>query len=130
MTEATAAPANRLYVGNLPYSATNEQLAALFAEAGTVTNVVVMFDKFTGRSKGFAFVDMETAEAAQTAIDRFNGYELDGRALVVNVARPRAPREPGSFHGGDRGGDRRGGFGGGRGGDRGGDRGGYRSNSR
>lgn len=101
----------RLYVGNLPYKATDEDLTALFSQAGAVDNVRVMRDQATGRARGFAFVEMVTDEDAQKAISQFNEYQLDGRALVVNEARP---KPAGGFGGG-----------GGYGGDRG-DRGGRR----
>jgi cold-inducible RNA-binding protein len=105
----------KLYVGNLPYTATEEQVRTLFGEAGEIENVALITDRETGRPKGFGFVEMMTAEGAQEAIKRFNGYSFQNRNLTVNEARPREER-PG---GGDRGG-----FGGGRGGDRG-DRGGF-----
>ncbi len=79
----------RLYVGNLPYRTTEEELTALFARAGAVDNVQVMKDNMTGRARGFAFVEMATDEAAQKAIEEFHQYQMDGRALVVNEARPR-----------------------------------------
>jgi RNA recognition motif-containing protein len=79
----------RLYVGNLPYQTTDEQLTELFARAGTVENVRVMRDMATGRARGFAFVQMATDEEAQRAVTEFHQYQLDGRALVVNEARPK-----------------------------------------
>jgi cold-inducible RNA-binding protein len=79
----------RLYVGNLPYRATEEELTALFNRAGAVDNVQVMKDNVTGRARGFAFVEMATDEAAQKAIEELHQYQMDGRALVVNEARPR-----------------------------------------
>jgi cold-inducible RNA-binding protein len=79
----------RLYVGNLPYKTDDLELAALFGQAGEVENVQVMRDAGTGRARGFAFVEMATDEAAQKAIADFNQYQLDGRALVVNEARPK-----------------------------------------
>jgi len=79
----------RLYVGNLPYRVTEEELTALFDRAGAVDNVQVMKDNVTGRARGFAFVEMATDEAAQKAIEEFHQYQMDGRALVVNEARPR-----------------------------------------
>ena len=102
----------KLYVGNLSYSTTEEELRALFAQAGTVTSVAVIKDRDTGQSKGFAFVEMSTQAEAQKAISQFNGQNLGDRALTVNIARPREER--GGF-GGNRGGgfgDRRGGGGG------------------
>ena len=92
----------RLYVGNLSYSTTEDELRALFAQAGTVASVAVIKDRDTGQSKGFAFVEMSTQAEAQKAISQFNAKELQDRALTVNLARPREER--GGF-----GGDRRGG---------------------
>lgn len=83
----------KLYVGNLPYTVTDDQLSQYFADAGTVVSATVIMDKFSGRSKGFGFVEMSTDEEAQKAIEMVNGKEIDGRALVVNEARPQAPRE-------------------------------------
>ncbi len=99
----------RLYVGNLPYKTTDEDLNALFSRAGAVDNVRVMRDQATGRARGFAFVEMVSDEDAQKAIEEFHQYEMDGRALVVNEARP---KESGGFGGGGG----RGGYGGGGGG--------------
>lgn len=98
----------RLYVGNLPYKTTDEDLSALFSQAGAVDTVRVMRDMATGRARGFAFVEMATDEDAQKAINQFNSFEMDGRALVVNEARPK-PEGGRSF-----GGDSYGGGGGGR----------------
>jgi uncharacterized membrane protein YgcG len=109
--------AKRIYVGNLPYSATAEDLQASFAEHGEVLSTRIITDRETGRSKGFAFVEMTDENAAQSAIDALNGAEYLGRILTVNEARP---REEGMGGGG--GGGR--GFGGGGGGHRGGPRGG------
>jgi cold-inducible RNA-binding protein len=81
--------ARKLYVGNLPYTVTEEQLRTLFSEVGEIADVALITDRDTGRSKGFGFVEMETDEAAQEAINRFNGYTLDNRDLTVNEARPR-----------------------------------------
>ena len=116
---------NKLYVGNLPFASTAQDLEALFGQVGTVSVVEIIFDKFTGRSRGFAFVTMGSGEEAQKGVEKFHGYELEGRALAVNIARPREERAPrtGGFGGGGGGGDR-GGYGGGRGGRGGG--GGYR----
>lgn len=88
----------RLYVGNLPYSATEDQLTELFTKAGQVDNVRVMRDMATGRARGFAFVEMVSDDDAQKAITEFNEYKMDGRALVVNEARPKT--EGGGFGGG------------------------------
>lgn len=79
----------RLYVGNLPYSTTDEELSELFAKAGTVESVRVMRDMATGRARGFAFVDMHTDEDAQKAIEQFHQHDFSGRALMVNEARPK-----------------------------------------
>ena len=85
--------AKKLYVGNLPYSATNDSLRDAFAQAGTVVSANVLMDKMTGRSRGFGFVEMEDADADK-AIEALNGKELDGRKIVVNEARPMAERAP------------------------------------
>jgi RNA recognition motif-containing protein len=79
---------SRLYVGNLPYKITDDQLQDLFATAGAVESVRVMRDLATGRARGFGFVQMKTDADAQKAIEQFHQYQLDGRALVVNEARP------------------------------------------
>lgn len=139
----------RLYVGNLPFTVTEQDLEEIFAQVGTVEASNIVTDRDTGRSRGFAFVQMDTQEAADAAIQNFNGRELEGRTLTVNEARPRESRGGGGggfgggggrggggFGGGGRGGGggygggrggggNRGGGGGGRGGGRGGDRGGY-----
>lgn len=82
----------KLYVGNLSYNFGDTDLQALFEQAGTVKSVQIIKDRDTGRSKGFAFVEMSTQEEAEKAISLFNGKEVDGRALKVNVARPREER--------------------------------------
>ena len=105
----------RLYVGNLPYSATEDQLTELFGRAGKVDSVRVMRDMATGRARGFAFVEMSNDDEAQKAITEFHEHQMDGRALVVNEARP---KPEGGFGGG--GGARGGGGGRGGGGYRGG----------
>jgi RNA recognition motif-containing protein len=110
---------NKLYVGNLAYSIRDDDLQQAFAQFGTVASAKVMMDRDTGRSKGFGFVEMGSDAEAQSAINGMNGQALDGRALVVNEARPREER-PGGFGGG--GGGSRGGFGGGGGGYGGGGR--------
>lgn len=114
---------SKLYVGNLPFSMTDADLQALFAQAGTVTSAQVIKDRDSGRSKGFGFVEMASAEEAQKAITMFNGKENNGRPLTVNIARPKEdrPQRSGGF-----GGNRGGGFGGNRGGGYGGNRGGNR----
>ena len=117
---------NKLYVGNLSFSATDDDLRDLFAQAGTVVSATVVRHRDTGRSRGFGFVEMETDEGAQKAISMFHNQDFQDRPLTVNVAQPREerPRSGGGFRSG--GGDR-GGFRGDRGGgDRGGDRGGQR----
>jgi cold-inducible RNA-binding protein len=103
----------KLYVGNLAYSVTNEDLEALFAQAGKVDSAVVVVDKFSGQSRGFGFVEMADSNEAAKAIEEFNETELKGRAIRVNEARPRegGPRGGGGGGGGR---DRRGGGGGGR----------------
>ncbi len=96
---------NKLYVGNLAYSTTEDELRSLFAQAGTVASVALIKDRDTGQSKGFAFVEMSNQSEAEKAIQTFNGYNLGNRPLKVNMARPREDRAPGGG----------GGFGGGRG---------------
>ena len=112
---------NKLYVGNLAYSVRDESLQQSFSQFGTVTSAKVMMDRETGRSKGFGFVEMGSDAEAQSAINGMNGQPLEGRAIVVNEARPREDR-PGGFGGG--GGGRSGGGGGGYGGGGGGGYGG------
>jgi RNA recognition motif-containing protein len=105
----------RLYVGNLPYKATDEELQALFSKAGNVESARVMRDMATGRARGFAFVEMATDEEAQKAIAEFHQHEMDGRALVVNEARPKTEGGRGFGGGGfRRGGDEGGDYSGGR----------------
>lgn len=91
----------KLYVGNLAYSVTEEELQTLFAQAGAVKSVALIKDKFTGQSKGFAFVEMETQQDMDNAINMFSGKDFKDRPLTVNIARPREER--GGF-GGNRGG--------------------------
>lgn len=86
---------NKLYVGNLPFSATDDSLREMFARAGQVESARIITDRDTGRSKGFGFVEMSTEQEASEAINKFNGTELDGRSLTVNEARPMAPRDGG-----------------------------------
>ncbi len=139
---------NKLFVGNLPWAATESDIRAHFSQGGEVVSVEVMMDKFTGRPRGFAFVTMGNAQQAQDAIAKTENIDFMGRPLKVNVARPReerpsfggGERRSGGFGGGERrsggfgggrggfggGGERRGGFGGGgRGGCGGGERGGF-----
>ena len=122
----------KLYVGNLPFAATEQVLLDTFSQCGKVESAKIITDRDTGRSKGFGFVEMSTEEEAQSAISKLNGADYDGRAMTVNEAKPMVPRDNrgggggggggGGFGGGGRGGDRggRGGFGGGGGGGRGG----------
>jgi RNA recognition motif-containing protein len=105
--------ATKLFVGNLPFSTTSADLEALFGQAGTVTAANVITDKFSGQSRGFGFVEMAHGQEARAAIERFNGYDLQGRALTVNEAKPQAERSGG----------RRSAFGGGRSASGGGGRG-------
>lgn len=128
----------KLYVGNLSFKVSEQELGDLFSQAGNVETASIVTDRDTGRSRGFAFVEMDSQEAADAAISQFNGYEFGGRQLVVNEARPKEPRSfgggggrggfgGGGGRGGFGGGGGRGGFGGGGGrGGRGGDRGGNR----
>jgi len=110
---------NKLYVGNLAYSVRDESLQEAFGQFGTVSSAKVMMDRETGRSKGFGFVEMGSDAEAQSAINGMNGQPLEGRAIVVNEARPREER-PGGFGGGGGGRSGGGGFGGGGGGRSGG----------
>lgn len=90
----------KLYVGNLPYSADDQSLAATFSECGNVQSAKVIMDRDSGRSKGFAFVEMSTDSEAAAAIERFNGTQLDGRAMNVSEAKPQAPRDNNRSSGG------------------------------
>ena len=95
---------SKIYVGGLPYAATEAQLTTLFASHGTVESARVITDKFTGQSRGFGFVEMATSEEAQAAISALNGSQMDGRSLTVNEAKPQEPRSGGGrFSGGGRG---------------------------
>jgi len=107
---------NKLYVGNLSFRVTSEDLHEYFAAAGAVESANVVFDRETGRSRGFGFVEMTSEDDANNAIAQFNGQEYDGRNMVVNEARPREDRGGGGGGGGRRGGG--GGYGGGGGGNR------------
>lgn len=118
----------KLFVGGLSWNTTEDSLRNFFAQVGTVVSATVITDRFSGKSKGFGFVEMSSEKEAQEAMTKLNGQSLDGRPVAVNEARPQAPREnnypPRSFGGGghgdrrggrdNRGGDRRGGHGGGR----------------
>ncbi len=88
--------ATKLYVGNLPWSTSSDDLAQLFGQIGQLADAVVINDRNTGRSRGFGFVEYESVEDAQQAIQKFAGYELNGRKLVVNQAREKQPRD--NFH--------------------------------
>jgi RNA recognition motif-containing protein len=114
----------KLYVGNLPYSATDDSLHSQFAEFGAVSSAKIITDRETGRSKGFGFVEMESDSDADAAIEKLNGAQMDGRAINVSEARPQEPRSGGGGGRGGFGGGGRGGGGGGRGGFGGGGRGG------
>ncbi|MCU1288319.1 MAG: recognition motif protein [Acidobacteria bacterium] len=126
----------KLYVGNLSFNTSTQELEQMFGEIGTVESANIIEDRETGRSRGFAFVEMSSKEEAQNAISTLNGKEIDGRELTVNEAKPREDRGGGGggrggFGGGGGGG--RGGYGGGgggRGGNRGGSGGGYGGGSR
>jgi len=113
----------KLYVGNMSYETTEQQIRELFSQAGEITEISLITDRDTGRPKGFGFVEMATEDGAKEAIKRFNGYSMNDRTLTVNEARPREERSGGGGGGyrggGDRGGDRggsggRGGYGGNR----------------
>jgi RNA recognition motif-containing protein len=105
---------SKLYVGNLSFKTTEDELRSAFGQFGSVTDVYVAMDKMTGRPRGFAFVTMGTAEEAKSAAEKMNGTDLGGRQLTVNEARPKEDRPGGGFGGGGGGGGR--GFGGGGGG--------------
>jgi cold-inducible RNA-binding protein len=100
----------KLYVGNLSFQTSSEDLQQLFAQAGTVESAAVVEDRDTGRSRGFGFIEMSSKEEGNAAIQKFNGYDLGGRALNVNEAKPREDRGGGGRNGGGGG---RGGYGGG-----------------
>ncbi len=119
--------AKRIYVGGLPYSATEEDLENLFSASGTVKEATVVTDRYTGQAKGFGFVEMDNDADADAAINALNGTQMGGRTLTVNEAKPREERPRGGGgggYGGGGGGGNRGGGGGGYGGDRGGGGGG------
>lgn len=117
--------AAKLYVGNLPYTATEDGLKTHFSSAGSVASVKIIMDRETGRSKGFGFVEMESDDGAQSAVSQLDGQEFEGRSLRVSEAKPQPERESrGGGGGGFGGGGSRGGFGGGGNRD-GGSRGGF-----
>jgi cold-inducible RNA-binding protein len=95
---------SKLYVGNLSFQVDETSLQAMFAEFGSVTSAKIIMDRDSGRSKGFGFVEMSSSSEAQTAIEKMNGQEVEGRALTVNEARPQEPRSGGFGGGGSRGG--------------------------
>src|SRR5512134_4017294 len=101
---------SKIYVGGLPYAATESQLNDLFAQHGTVASARIITDKFTGQSRGFGFVEMSSQEEAQAAISAVNGTQMEGRTLTVNEAKPQEPRSGGGRFGGGggRGGESRG----------------------
>ena len=123
--------ASKLYIGGLSYSTTSEGLREFFSQSGNVLSATVITDRFSGQSRGFGFVEMNTAEEAQNAISQLNGRELDGRRITVEISNPQAPRSGGGGGGGGRpgggggGGGRPGGGGGGRPGGGGGRESGY-----
>jgi RNA recognition motif-containing protein len=90
----------KLYVGNLPFSIEDAELSRLFAQAGTVASARVVLDPATGRKRGFGFVEMSSEDEAQAAVNMFNGSDVEGRSIVVDIARERAPREGGFNRGG------------------------------
>jgi cold-inducible RNA-binding protein len=122
--------ASKLYIGGLAYSTTSDGLREFFTQSGNVLSATVITDRFSGQSRGFGFVEMNTAEEAQNAISQLNGRELDGRRITVEISNPQAPRTGGGGGGGGGrpgggGGGGRPGGGGGRGGGGGGREGGY-----
>lgn len=120
----------KLFIGNLPYSATESDITALLSPYGELVEVRLIVDKMSGRSRGIAFAEFATEDSANQAVEALKNYEMDGRVIIVNVARPQQPRENRGDRGGYGGG--RGGYGGNRGGyggGRGGDRGGYGRNN-
>jgi RNA recognition motif-containing protein len=118
---------NKLFVGNLSFRTTEEDLQDLFSQAGNVTSIAIIKDRDTGRSRGFAFVEMGSQVEAEKAISMFNGTQFNDRELVINIARPRDDRAPGGGGGGFQ---RRGGAGGSGGGGRQQGRGGQRDRGR
>lgn len=91
---------SKLYVGGLPYSVTDRQLEEVFSEYGTVESANVVTDRMTGRSRGFGFVQMSSAEEAKSAAEALNSAQMEGRTITVNEAKPRKPRDRGGYGGG------------------------------
>ncbi|MEZ5384785.1 MAG: RNA-binding protein [Prosthecobacter sp.] len=106
----------KMYVGNLPFSASSDEINSLFSQYGGVTDVFLPMDRDSGRPRGFAFVTMDSSEAMQAAINGLNGQEFGGRKLAINEARPKEERPSGGYGGGGGGRGGRGGYGGGGGG--------------
>ncbi len=98
--------AKKLYVGNISYQTTEDDLNTLFSQAGNIESVKIINDQYSGRSKGFGFVEFSTQDEADKAVSMFNGYSLGERKLIVNEARPQAPKRSGGFGGGGGGGRR------------------------
>ena len=109
MEDAPQADPKKVFVGNLSFETTKETLENIFSEYGEITDLLLVTDRMTGRSRGIAFVTFATEEQAKAAIEAMHGVELDGRELIVNVSRPKAPLRDGFRGGYNRGGDRRGG---------------------
>ena len=107
MQDAPQADPKKLFVGNLSFDTTKDTVTSIFSEHGELTDVALITDRMTGRSRGLAFVTFATEEQAKAAIEALNGMEVDGREIIVNVSKPKAPRTGGFNRGG---GDRRGGY--------------------
>lgn len=93
---------SKLYVGNLPFSSSDQTLLSMFSECGTVESAKVITDRDTGRGKGFAFVEMSSSDEASKAIEKFNGFEIEGRSMIVNEAKPRETSRKDNSHRGGR----------------------------
>jgi RNA recognition motif-containing protein len=93
MQDAPQANPKKLFVGSIPFSTTEETLVELFSQHGNVVDAALIVDRMSGRSKGIAFITFETEDEAKAAIEALNGHEIEGRAIIVNVARPRVPRD-------------------------------------
>ena len=107
MQDAPQANPKKLFVGNLSWNTSEETVVSKFSEFGTVVDAALITDRMTGRSKGIAFITFETEDEANAAIEALNGFEIDGREIIVNVARPRAPRDNNARGGYNRGGNDR-----------------------